>query len=234
MHQCPGGYIGPAPPPGTIAPRQDAAGAPGADPEPADGDRRGGDVRGPPRRPGPLHPCPAAQRRGAALAPHARVPALRRLPRHRLPEQPFGASELPCSWTRRPHAKIEKQLSRAEGKVGKKVLSESDYMEVLERSCSQGWESYGVQELDGEKRLAGPGLSVQEPMSVMVTGGPWPGRLSKMCHGAVGERGEAQVYGAHRRGPAALRELLCHGDKGPCAGGKAGGAPPPKALQNEL
>ncbi|XP_030360676.1 marginal zone B- and B1-cell-specific protein [Strigops habroptila] len=129
---------------------------------------------------------------------------------------------------------IEEQLSRAEGKVGKKVLSESDYMEVLERSCSQGWESYGVQELDGEKRLAGPGLPVQEPMSVMVTGGPWPGRLSKMCLSAVGERGEAQVYGAHQRGPAALRELLCHGDKGPCAGGKAGGPAPHKALQNEL
>lgn len=36
--------------------------------------------------------------------------------------------------------------------------------------------SYGVQELDGEKRLGGPGLPRQEPMSVMVTGGPWPGR----------------------------------------------------------
>lgn len=35
---------------------------------------------------------------------------------------------------------IEEQLSRAEGKVSKKVLSESDYMEVLERSCSQGWD----------------------------------------------------------------------------------------------
>ncbi|PKU30030.1 proline-rich basic protein 1 [Limosa lapponica baueri] len=105
---------------------------------------------------------------------------------------------------------------------------------VLERSCSQGWESYGVQELDGEKRLAGPGLLRQESMTVMVTGGPWPSRLSKMCHGYVGEQGEAQIYEAHRRGPAALRELLCHGEKGACAGGKAGGPSPPKALQNEL
>lgn len=61
-----------------------------------------------------------------------------------------------------------------------------------------------------------------------------PRRLSKMCHGYVGERGEAQIYGAHRRGPAALRELLCHGEKGACAGGKAGGPAPPKAMQNEL
>lgn len=35
---------------------------------------------------------------------------------------------------------IEEQLRKAEGKVGKKALKESDYIEVLERSCSQDWE----------------------------------------------------------------------------------------------
>ena len=35
---------------------------------------------------------------------------------------------------------IEEQLRKAEGKVGRKALSEPDYVEVLERSCSQGWE----------------------------------------------------------------------------------------------
>lgn len=91
MHQCLGVYIGPAPPPGPIALQQDATGTAVAGPEPAGRDRRGGDVRGPPCRPGPLHPCTAAQRRGAALAPHARVPALRRLPRHCLPGGDRGA-----------------------------------------------------------------------------------------------------------------------------------------------
>ncbi|NXK48782.1 MZB1 protein, partial [Chauna torquata] len=132
---------------------------------------------------------------------------------------------------------LEEQLSKAEAKLGRKALSESDYVEVLERSCSQGWELYGVQELNGEKRLMGPGLPNQEPLSVAVTGGPWPGRLAKMCHGFVGEQGEEQLYGAHRRGPSALRDLLCHGEKGPCAPpgrGKAGRPAPPKVLQNEL
>ncbi|NXI63725.1 MZB1 protein, partial [Anseranas semipalmata] len=132
---------------------------------------------------------------------------------------------------------LEEQLSRAEAKLGRRALSESDYVEVLERTCSQGWELYGVQELNGEKRLMGPGLPSQEPMSVAVLGGPWAGRLAKMCHGFVGERGEERIYGAHRRGPPALRDLLCHGEKGPCAppgGGKAGRPAPPKALQNEL
>uniref|UniRef100_A0A8B9G1M1 Marginal zone B and B1 cell specific protein n=1 Tax=Amazona collaria TaxID=241587 RepID=A0A8B9G1M1_9PSIT len=183
MHQCPGGYIGPAPPPSTIAPAEER------------------------------------------LSPHM-PESLRCDACHAIAFQ-VGTGR----WGPAPALRAPRGCS---GCGGAKVLRESDYMEVLERSCSQGWESYGVQELDGQKRLAGPGLPMQEPMSVMVTGGTWPSRLSKLCHGAVGERGEAQVYGAHRRGPAALRELLCHGDKGPCAGGKAGGPPPAKALQNEL
>ncbi|NXW95749.1 MZB1 protein, partial [Alopecoenas beccarii] len=165
-------------------------------------------------------------------APSRSISAPQLSPEERL--SPHMPQALHCDACHAIAFQIEEQLRRAEGKGGRKALSESDYMEVLERSCSQGWESYGVQELDGEKRLVGPGLPGQEPMSVMVTGGPWPGRLSKMCHGYVGERGEAQIYGAHRRGPAALRELLCRGDKGACAGGKAGGPAPPKALQNEL
>ncbi|NXL27754.1 MZB1 protein, partial [Glaucidium brasilianum] len=170
---------------------------------------------------------------GAPPASPARsIPAPQLSPEERL--SPHMPESLRCDACHAIAFQIEEQLRRAEGKVGRKALSESDYVDVLERSCSQGWESYGVQELDGEKRLAGPGLPRQEPMSVMVMGGPWPGRLSKMCHSYVGEQGEAQIYGAHRRGPAALRELLCHGEKGACASGKAGGPVPPKALQNEL
>ncbi|NXK25505.1 MZB1 protein, partial [Arenaria interpres] len=164
--------------------------------------------------------------------PARSIPAPQLSPEERL--SPHMPEALRCDACHAIAFQIEEQLRRAEGKVGRKALSESDYVEVLERSCSQGWESYGVQELDGEKRLAGPGLLRQQSMTVMVTGGPWPSRLSKMCHGYVGEQGEAQIYGAHRRGPAALRELLCHGEKGACTGGKAGGPSPPKALQNEL
>ncbi|NXS72252.1 MZB1 protein, partial [Pandion haliaetus] len=170
--------------------------------------------------------------RGPPATPGHSIPAPQLSPEERL--SPHMPESLHCDACYAIAFQIEEQLRRAEGKVGRKVLSESDYVEVLERSCSQGWESYGVQELDGERRLAGPGLPRQEPMSVMVMGGPWPGRLSKMCHSYVGEQGEAQIYGAHRRGPAALRELLCHGEKGACTGSKAVGPAPPKALQNEL
>ncbi|NXB34504.1 MZB1 protein, partial [Eulacestoma nigropectus] len=159
------------------------------------------------------------------------VPAPQLSPEERL--SPHMPESLLCDACHAIAFQIEEQLRKAEGKMGKKALKESDYVEVLERSCSQDWESYGVLQQDGEKRLSGPGLPRQQPLSVMVSGGPWPSRLSKLCHGYVGEQGEAQIYGAHRRGPAALRQLLCHGAKGPCAGRKDR-PDPPKALQNEL
>ncbi|NWV05951.1 MZB1 protein, partial [Ptilonorhynchus violaceus] len=153
--------------------------------------------------------------------PSRSIPAPQLSPEERL--SPHMPEAQRCDACHAIAFQIEEQLSKAERKVGKKALKESDYIEVLERSCSQDWESYGVLELNGEKRLTGPGLPRQQPLSVMVSGGPWPSRLSKMCHGYVGEQGEAQIYRAHRRGPAALRQLLCHGDKGPCAGRKDGG-----------
>lgn len=55
-----------------------------------------------------------------------------------------------------------------------------------------------------------------------------------MCLGYMGEWGEAQIYEAHRRGAGTLRQLLCHGQKGPCASRKPGGPAAPKAPQNEL
>ncbi|NWI42036.1 MZB1 protein, partial [Picathartes gymnocephalus] len=165
----------------------------------------------------------------AASSHSAAAPQLS--PEERL--SPHMPESLRCDACHAIAFQIEEHLRKAEGKVGKKALKESEYMEVLERSCSQDWEGYGVLELDGEKRLSGPGLPRQQLLSVMVSGGPWPGRLSKLCHGYVGEQDEAQIYGAHRRGPAALRQLLCHGDKGPCAGRKDR-PDPRKAPQNEL
>ncbi|NXA39762.1 MZB1 protein, partial [Eudromia elegans] len=144
-------------------------------------------------------------------------------------------AHLRCDACRAIAFQIREHLARAEAKrsPGRQAgaeLRESEYMEVLERSCTQSWDGYGVMEVQGVKRLAGPGLPSQEPMMVLVSGGPWPGRLHKMCHGRVGELGEERLYRAHRRGAAALEQLLCHGAKGACAAGPA----PAQVPQTEL
>ncbi|CAK6446107.1 unnamed protein product [Pipistrellus nathusii] len=113
-------------------------------------------------------------------------------------------------------------LAKAEAKLhtpgGRQQLSESVYTDVLEQSCSQAWQDYGVREVNQVKHLMGPGLDngPQPSVSVMVTGGPWPTRLSTTCLHYLGEFGEDQIYEAHRQGQEALQALLCGGPRGVC------------------
>ncbi|NXA51760.1 MZB1 protein, partial [Nothocercus julius] len=88
---------------------------------------------------------------------------------------------LRCDACRAIAFQIQEHLGKAEAKrsPGRKAgaeLRESEYTEVLEKSCTQSWDGYGVMEVEGVKRLTGPGLPSQEPMTVVMSGGPWPGR----------------------------------------------------------
>ncbi|KYO39211.1 marginal zone B- and B1-cell-specific protein [Alligator mississippiensis] len=126
-----------------------------------------------------------------------------------------------CDACRAISFQMQQYLEKAESKwsLAKKpgaLLSESEYVDALENSCSQSWENYGVKEVNGVKRFAGPGLKSQESMSVMMTGGPWPARLYMMCHSYLGESGEEQIYEEHRRRPGGLEEFLCYGAKKAC------------------
>ncbi|XP_038627364.1 marginal zone B- and B1-cell-specific protein [Tachyglossus aculeatus] len=129
---------------------------------------------------------------------------------------------LRCDACRAIAFQMKDHLTRAEEKRssrrrGEAELSESEYTDVLESSCSQRWQYYGVQQVDKVKRLTGPGLDSRPGVSVMVTGGPWPARLFKMCQQYLGELGEEQIYQEHRRGPGALETLLCQAPGAACA-----------------
>lgn len=132
---------------------------------------------------------------------------------------------LRCDACRAVAYQMGQHLAKAEakshgpGSSGLQELSESVYTDVLDRTCSQNWQSYGVQEVNGMKRLMGPGLSKgKEPsISVMITGGPWPNRLSTTCFQYLGEFGEDQIYEAYRQGHEALEALLCGGPQGSCS-----------------
>ncbi|KAF6281048.1 marginal zone B and B1 cell specific protein [Rhinolophus ferrumequinum] len=134
-------------------------------------------------------------------------------------------AHLRCDACKAVSYQMWQHLAKAEAKLhtpdsgGRRELSESEYTDVLDRSCSQTWQDYGVREVNQVKRLTGPGLSNgQEPsISVMITGGPWPTRLSVMCLHYLGEFGEDQIYEAHQQGQGALKALLCEGFQGPCS-----------------
>uniref|UniRef100_A0A8D0NJR2 DUF3456 domain-containing protein n=1 Tax=Sus scrofa TaxID=9823 RepID=A0A8D0NJR2_PIG len=134
-------------------------------------------------------------------------------------------AHLRCDACRAVVYQMQQHLTKAEAKLhtldseGHHRLSESVYTDVLDQSCSQTWQDYGVREVDQVKRLIGPGLSKgREPsISVMITGGLWPGRLATTCWHYVGEFGEDQIYEAHRQGAEALEALLCGGPRGACS-----------------
>ncbi|XP_069892234.1 marginal zone B- and B1-cell-specific protein [Dipodomys merriami] len=114
-------------------------------------------------------------------------------------------------------AKAEAKLHIADSR-GRLELTESVYMDVLDQSCSQSWQDYGVREVNQVKRLIGPGLG-KEPqprIRVVITGGPWPSRLSKTCLHYLGEFGEDLIYETHQQGQGALEALLCEGPQGVC------------------
>ncbi|XP_029797411.1 marginal zone B- and B1-cell-specific protein [Suricata suricatta] len=134
-------------------------------------------------------------------------------------------AHLRCDACRAVAYQMWQHLTKAEAKLhtrdpgGQQELSESVYTDVLDRSCSQTWEGYGVREVNQMKRLTGPGLSKgPEPkISVMITGGPWPTRLSMTCFHYLGEFGEDQIYEAHQQGRGSLEALLCGGPQGACS-----------------
>uniref|UniRef100_A0A8C9ABS7 Marginal zone B and B1 cell specific protein n=1 Tax=Prolemur simus TaxID=1328070 RepID=A0A8C9ABS7_PROSS len=134
-------------------------------------------------------------------------------------------AHLRCDACRAVAYQMGQHLAKAEAKLhtsdseGRRELSESLYTDVLDLSCSQQWQDYGVREVNKVKHLVGPGLSKgPEPsISVMVTGGPWPIRLSTTCLHYLGEFGEDRIYAAHRQGREALEALLCGGPQGACS-----------------
>ncbi|XP_005989381.1 marginal zone B- and B1-cell-specific protein [Latimeria chalumnae] len=106
---------------------------------------------------------------------------------------------------------------RSSVKHGQGALSESEVTDVLDRCCSQSWENYGLKEVNGVKRLSGPGLEAEKHMGMVMMGGPWPKRLLQMCHGYLGDVGEEEIYQEYRKSPKSLEKLLCYGSGGTCS-----------------
>ncbi|XP_006923110.1 marginal zone B- and B1-cell-specific protein [Pteropus alecto] len=134
-------------------------------------------------------------------------------------------AHLRCDACRAVAYQMWQHLAKAEAKLhtpdsgGHQELSESVYTDVLDQSCSQTWQDYGVREVNQVKHLTGPGLSngPEPTISVMLTGGLWPTRLSRTCLHYLGEFGEDQIYEAHQQGQEALKALLCGGPRGACS-----------------
>ncbi|XP_060702880.1 marginal zone B- and B1-cell-specific protein-like isoform X2 [Hemiscyllium ocellatum] len=142
-----------------------------------------------------------------------------------LNDEEFHSGHMPdylkCDSCRAISYQMQEYLSKWESKIsavkeGKAVLNESDYTDALEKCCSQSWEKHGVIEVNGIKRLSGPGLETEDFTGVMVMSGPWPGRLFKMCQAYLGEFSEEDIYNEFRKNRDYLEDFLCFGKNGAC------------------
>ncbi|KAK3091920.1 hypothetical protein FSP39_023738 [Pinctada imbricata] len=92
-----------------------------------------------------------------------------------------------------------------------KSLTESEVIDILDDVCSDDYDSYGVKEIDGVKRLTGPGTETADAPGIMQGGGRWPNRLRGMCNAYVGELEEFPIYQGYLQDKTLIR-FLCEGE----------------------
>lgn len=96
----------------------------------------------------------------------------------------------------------------------KRKLPESDLIDIFEELCNDQYNNVGVKEIDGKKRLSGPGSPIKDTPGIMQGGGKWPFRMLQMCQGYLGEFGEDELYQFYLDGE--LSKQLCYGEDGVC------------------
>ncbi|XP_035697135.1 marginal zone B- and B1-cell-specific protein-like [Branchiostoma floridae] len=111
--------------------------------------------------------------------------------------------------------KLDKMTTRPRGRGEKELLLLSEIIEGLENICDEDWKDTGVKEVEGVKRLSGPGLETKEVPGVTASGQKWPQRLHEMCHMYIGDIGEEQLYGIFKR-ERNLEKFMCHRKNGHC------------------
>lgn len=91
-----------------------------------------------------------------------------------------------------------------------KVLPESIIYDITESICESKFDKYGIKDVNGQKRLSGPGLETADVPGIMQGGGKWPNRLREMCAMYIGEIGEEEIYEAYRKEDD-FEKYLCRG-----------------------
>ncbi|XP_019637267.1 PREDICTED: marginal zone B- and B1-cell-specific protein-like [Branchiostoma belcheri] len=96
-----------------------------------------------------------------------------------------------------------------------KELPLSEIIDGLENICNEDWKDTGVKDVEGVKRLSGPGLETKEVPGVTASGHKWPQRLHEMCFMYIGDIGEEQLYDVFKR-EKNLENLMCQQTNGHC------------------
>lgn len=112
-----------------------------------------------------------------------------------------------------------------------------EYTDLLEETCQNSFEGYGIKNINGESTLSGPGIpepkSLEPGMGAVQMGGEtWKKRMSEVCRKIVFEKvGEDEFYGDFYRKFQAQAEIdgqaFCR-EQEYCRASKLGPQPPKK------
>ncbi|XP_071479302.1 marginal zone B- and B1-cell-specific protein-like [Diadema antillarum] len=118
----------------------------------------------------------------------------------------------------------------------KKKLPESEIIDIFEDLCDDEFNNVGIKEVNGKKRLSGPGSKIADTPGIMQGGGKWPFRMMQMCQGYLGDFGEEELYQFYLQGQ--LKKKVCSGPQGVCRKEKKKASskkePKKKKAKNEL
>lgn len=95
-----------------------------------------------------------------------------------------------------------------------KNLPESEIIDLLEDVCSSEWMDVGVKEVNGQPRLSGPGMAIENEPGIMQGGGKWPYRMHALCMDILGEIDEERIYSHYLKGDMDTR--ICMMDYNVC------------------
>ncbi|KAK7475200.1 hypothetical protein BaRGS_00033601 [Batillaria attramentaria] len=100
-------------------------------------------------------------------------------------------------------------------KKSKRKFTESEVLDMVDYVCTDEgnrYQEYGVKDINGQRRLSGPGLETKDVPGIMQGGGRWPHRLQQMCAEYAGELGEEEIFSAWQSGQH-LDDFICRSEQ---------------------
>jgi len=101
-------------------------------------------------------------------------------------------------------------------------MREWEYTELFEETCGNAFDGYGVQSINGENTLSGPGLKKDKDIApggamIQMGGDGWKNRIAEICRKLVNEKvGEDELYEIYHRN-GRIPETMCWQEFAQCS-----------------
>uniref|UniRef100_A0A646QFJ0 Marginal zone B-and B1-cell-specific protein n=1 Tax=Hemiscolopendra marginata TaxID=943146 RepID=A0A646QFJ0_9MYRI len=124
-------------------------------------------------------------------------------------ESNYIPDALKCDACQAVAFQIKQALLSAKDRKKSKELVESEILDILWPLCDNGFEQYGLKEVEGVNRLSGPGLETTESAGLVQMGGKWPRRIRDICSVLIGDLDEMELYKVLKKDSRRFNNFVC-------------------------